>query len=118
MQFDDVDVNEVIGKVHEADINVMANYIYGLPGDTLETIDKTFKLSLDLCTAGWNTYAAMALPGSQLYSDAVKKGTKLPENYEGLKVPKILMSGNIKEIERWRDKKSLERTKKYRPGLL
>ena len=41
-----------------------------------------------------------------------------PENYEGLKVPKILMSGNIKEIERWRDKKSLERTKKYRPGLL
>ena len=41
-----------------------------------------------------------------------------PENYEGLKVPKILMSGNIKEIERWRDKKSLERTKRYRPGLL
>ena len=41
-----------------------------------------------------------------------------PENYKGLKVPKILMSGNIKEIERWRDKKSLERTKKYRPGLL
>ena len=41
-----------------------------------------------------------------------------PENYEGLKVPKILVSGNIKEIERWRDKKSLERTKKYRPGML
>ena len=41
-----------------------------------------------------------------------------PENYEGLKVPKILMSGNIKEIERCRDKKSLERTKRYRPGLL
>ena len=41
-----------------------------------------------------------------------------PENYKGLKVPKILMSGNIKEIERWRDEKSLERTKKYRPGLL
>ena len=41
-----------------------------------------------------------------------------PENYEGLKVPKILISGNMKEIERWRDKKSLERTKKYRPGML
>tara|TARA_B100000902_G_scaffold132914_1_gene131450 strand:- start:45 stop:716 length:672 start_codon:yes stop_codon:yes gene_type:complete len=41
-----------------------------------------------------------------------------PENYKGLKVPKILISGNIKEIERWRDKKSLERTKKYRPGML
>ena len=41
-----------------------------------------------------------------------------PENYEGLKVPKILISGNTKEIESWRDKKSLERTKKYRPDLL
>ena len=26
-KFDDVDVREVIKKVHEADINVMANYI-------------------------------------------------------------------------------------------
>lgn len=41
-----------------------------------------------------------------------------PKNYKGLKVPKILISGNTKEIERWRDKKSLERTKKYRPDLL
>ncbi len=41
-----------------------------------------------------------------------------PENYEGLKVPKILISGKAKEIEKWRDKKSLQRTKKYRPDLL
>lgn len=41
-----------------------------------------------------------------------------PENYKGLKVPKILISGNNKEIERWRDKKSFERTKKHRPDLL
>jgi len=41
-----------------------------------------------------------------------------PENYEGLKVPKILISGNAKEIEKWRDQKSLERTKKRRPDLL
>ena len=41
-----------------------------------------------------------------------------PENYKGLKVPKILISGNNKEIERWRDMKSMERTKKYRPDLL
>ena len=61
----------------------MANYIFGLPGDTKETIKKTFDLSKELCTAGWNTYAAMALPGSQLYKDAIQKRTKLPENYEG-----------------------------------
>ncbi len=82
-KFEDVDVKDVIEKVHEADINVMANYIYGLPGDTKETIEKTYKLSLELCTAGWNTYAAMALPGSQLYKDAKQKNTALPGSYEG-----------------------------------
>ena len=82
-KFEDVDVKKVISKVHDADINVMANYIYGLPGDTKETIKKTYELSIDLCTTGWNTYAAMALPGSQLYKDAVEKNYQLPKTYEG-----------------------------------
>ena len=82
-KFEDVDVKKVIERVHEADIHVMANYIYGLPGDTIDTINKTLELSLELCTAGWNTYGAMALPGSQLYKEAVNKGIKLPESYEG-----------------------------------
>ena len=82
-KFEDVDVRKVIEKVHNADINVMANYIYGLPGDTKETIEKTFNLSLELCTAGWNTYGAMALPGSFLYKNAVEKKIKLPDTYEG-----------------------------------
>ena len=82
-KFEDVDVKKVINKVHEADINVMANYIYGLPGDTKETIEKTFDLSLELCTTGWNTYAAMALPGSQLYKEAIEKNYELPKTYEG-----------------------------------
>ena len=82
-KFEDVDVKKVIERVHEADIHVMANYIFGLPGDTIDTINKTLELSLELCTAGWNTYGAMALPGSQLYKDAIDKGIKLPESYEG-----------------------------------
>jgi radical SAM superfamily enzyme YgiQ (UPF0313 family) len=82
-KFEDVDVKKVIERVHEADINVMANYIYGLPGDTKETIAKTLKLSLELCTAGWNTYGAMALPGSLLYKNAIENKIKLPDSYEG-----------------------------------
>ena len=82
-KFEDVDVREVIQKVHEADINVMANYIFGLPGDTKETVKKTFDLSLELCTAGWNTYGAMALPGSFLYKKALDEGKQLPDTYEG-----------------------------------
>ena len=79
-------VKEVIKKVHEADIEVMANYIYGLPGDTKETMKKTYDLSLELCTAGWNTYAAMALPGSQLYKNAVENNIKLPESIEKYRI--------------------------------
>ena len=82
-KFEDVDVETIIQKVHEADIDVMANYIFGLPGDDKESIKETFELSKRLCTLGWNTYAAMALPGSKLYKTALEKNYKLPENYEG-----------------------------------
>ncbi len=40
-----------------------------------------------------------------------------PSDYKGMKVPDILLSGNFKEIENWRMKQSLERTKKLRPDL-
>ena len=61
----------------------MANYIFGLPGDNEETIKKTFDLSLEMCTLGWNTYAAMALPGSSLYKQAVENNIELPKTYSG-----------------------------------
>jgi tRNA (guanine37-N1)-methyltransferase len=41
-----------------------------------------------------------------------------PEIYKGLKVPDILLSGNHKEIEKWRIGKSIEITKKNRPDLI
>ena len=40
-----------------------------------------------------------------------------PEIYKGLSVPKVLLSGNDKEIQKWNDEKSLERTKLLRPNL-
>lgn len=81
-KFEQVDVEQVVAQVEAAGINVMANYIYGLPGDTPETIQNTFELSVKLNTLGWNTYAAMALPGSPLYAKAKSEGQRLPRNYE------------------------------------
>ena len=40
-----------------------------------------------------------------------------PEEFEGKKVPQVLLSGNHAEIKKWRLKKSLEKTKKVRPDL-
>ncbi|NOX47713.1 MAG: tRNA (guanosine(37)-N1)-methyltransferase TrmD [Chlorobi bacterium] len=41
-----------------------------------------------------------------------------PYEFDGMKVPDILLSGNDKEIEKWRTGKALERTKDRRPDLL
>ena len=41
-----------------------------------------------------------------------------PAYYKGWKVPEVLLSGNDKLIEEWRNQKSLERTKERRPDLM
>ena len=41
-----------------------------------------------------------------------------PESYQGLEVPKVLLGGNHKDIERWRLKQSLGKTWLKRPDLL
>ena len=41
-----------------------------------------------------------------------------PYEYNGWKVPEVLLSGNQKLIEQWREDKSIERTKNIRPDLL
>lgn len=82
-KFEDVDIQKVITQVHDADIEVMANYIVGLPGETKESMQKTLDFSLALNTSGWNMYAAMALPGSELYKLALDKGYELPKTYTG-----------------------------------
>ncbi len=41
-----------------------------------------------------------------------------PQDFMGLKVPDVLLSGNHAEVNKWRKQKSLEITKKKRPDLL
>jgi tRNA (guanine37-N1)-methyltransferase len=41
-----------------------------------------------------------------------------PSEYRGWKVPEVLLSGHHREIEEWRRKESLKRTKKRRPDML
>jgi tRNA (guanine37-N1)-methyltransferase len=41
-----------------------------------------------------------------------------PANFKGWKVPEVLLSGDHKKIQDWREKKALEVTKGRRPDLL
>ena len=41
-----------------------------------------------------------------------------PAEYKDLRVPKILLSGNFPEIEKWRHEEAIKRTKQIRPDLI
>jgi tRNA (guanine37-N1)-methyltransferase len=41
-----------------------------------------------------------------------------PADFNGMKVPNVLLSGNAAHIEKWRFEQAVERTKIRRPGLL
>jgi len=41
-----------------------------------------------------------------------------PENFRGLKIPKILLLGNHQQISNWRQKQAFKRTRKVRPDLI
>ncbi len=41
-----------------------------------------------------------------------------PEEFRGMKVPEVLLSGHHANVEKWKHEQSIERTKKFRPDLL
>ena len=41
-----------------------------------------------------------------------------PREYDGMKVPEILFSGNFPKIEKWREEQAYKRTQERRPDLL
>ncbi len=81
--FKEVNIREVCETVRKNEINVISNYIFGFPEDTLETMEKTLNLALELNTEMANMYPCQALPGSPMYHNALKKGWELPSNFKG-----------------------------------
>jgi len=81
--FKEVNIRDVCRSVQEADINIISNYIFGFPEDTIETMQQTLDLALELNTEMANMYPCQALPGSPMYYTAMNNGWKLPETYSG-----------------------------------
>ncbi len=82
-RFEDVDIRGVVNKIRDHGINVIGNYIFGLPEDDLESMQMTLDLAMEMNTEEANFYSAMAYPGSPLYGIAKKEGWKLPQTYVG-----------------------------------
>lgn len=81
--FKEVNIREVCKSIQNADINIISNYIFGFPEDTMDTMQQTLDLALELNTEMANMYPCQALPGSPMYHTAKKMGWALPNNFEG-----------------------------------
>lgn len=81
--FEQEDIFRTINAVREAGINVIGNYIFGLPEDDLATMQETLDLALELNCEFANFYATMAYPGSALYRMALKDQWDLPRQWSG-----------------------------------
>lgn len=103
------DIKHVVRMIQDADIHVIGNYIFGLPDDTIETMQETLEMAMDLNCEFTNFYSAMAYPGSKLYEIAMKEGWQLPKewhgysqhSYETLPLPTKHISA--KEVLKFRD---------------
>jgi radical SAM superfamily enzyme YgiQ (UPF0313 family) len=81
--FQEVNIRDICTTVRAAGINVISNYIFGFPEDTLQTMQQTLDLALELNTEMVNMYPCQALPGSPIYRQALRNGWTLPSSYEG-----------------------------------
>jgi radical SAM superfamily enzyme YgiQ (UPF0313 family) len=80
---DQEDIVEIVQAIKQSGIQVIGNYIFGLPDDDLTTMQQTLDLAKDLNCEFANFYSAMAYPGSQLYAMASQNGWELPERWSG-----------------------------------
>ncbi|MEW5766355.1 MAG: radical SAM protein [bacterium] len=103
-------ISEAIDMTYQAGINIMGNFIFGLPDDDYETMQETLNMAKDYNFEYVNFYTAMAYPGSQLYNYALEQRWPLPETwlgyaqlgYETLPLPTKYLSGP--DVLRFRDR--------------
>lgn len=74
-------IKKAVDVVHDAGINVGGNYVYGLSGETVETMQATLDLAQELNTEYANHFIVMAYPGTQLHEVALEMGYPLPERW-------------------------------------
>ena len=78
---DENDIRNVVKSIQDAGIFVIGNFIFGLPDDTLESMQETLRLSKELNCEFANYYSAMPYPGSRLFNETQQDD--LPKNWSG-----------------------------------
>jgi len=76
-------IKQAIEQTKAAGINILANFIFGLPEDDLETMRQTLEMAKKFNFEYVNFYVCMAYPGSRLYQQAKQDGLPLPKDWQG-----------------------------------
>ncbi len=117
-KFTNSNVYEAIANMKELDIKIIGNFMFGLPSDTLDSMQETLDLAKDLNCEFANFYCTMAYPGSELHRNVSKTGISIPgsdgigwsaysqTSYDTLPLPTNTLSP--KEVLAFRDKAFLE----------
>jgi anaerobic magnesium-protoporphyrin IX monomethyl ester cyclase len=80
-QYSENDMVEVREMCKEADINVLGNFMVGLPEDNFDSMQQTLNLAIKMNCEFVNIYSTIAWPGSQLYRDVIAKNLELPKEW-------------------------------------
>lgn len=68
------DIKKAVKMSKEFGLEVTGHVIFGLPGETKETMERTLKFCIDLDLEFAQFYCAVPFPGSRLYEEALQKG--------------------------------------------
>lgn len=79
--FTDDDIVQTVRAIEAAGIEIIANYIFGLPDDTFDTMRATLDMAKGLNTAWANFYGAQGYPGSALHAQTDPRD--LPTTWSG-----------------------------------
>ncbi len=79
---DDV-IAKAVALTKEAGIHIVGNFIFGLPKDSLKTMQATLDMAKEYNFEWANFYCAMAYPGTELHEYARKSNIRLPEDWQG-----------------------------------
>lgn len=107
-------VDERVIKYIDEEISIGDFVLTGGELPAMVITDSVVRLIEGAITAGATENESFSLSDSLLEYPHYTK----PRSYDSVDVPEILLSGNHQKIAEWREKSSLEKTKRVRPELL
>ncbi len=87
-------IREAIKNMRTAGIRSFGFFIFGYPGDTVDSLDRTTKYAIDLDPDFANFYPAVPYPGTALYDKAKRDGLLASEDWSRMEYSYYLLNGN------------------------